>query len=304
MRTASIILGIALVAGCSDASDQNQHAQYQDPLNSPEPRESSASARAETTENLTVAPAAARTPQPSQSPQTPQPLPPPSPADKPDRARDPLVNSSDALLPDFVRLPDELLSAIQVRRMYANAIEVDPAFGSSVTADQIRTKLSDSRNMIERAVSSAKWLQGTLPTEPTLSEAELNSNVYLDLVQSRLQVNGRELLLTDAIRCWEKGDANGCAERLGASLRIAHFLLAQSDQRTRLRGQQVLIPAIFELAGRIRNGMLERSGGTIRSELARQVNKVDVPRLPQLINDDSRFANAIKQCKTALGSGD
>jgi hypothetical protein len=282
MRTAWIIIGVAALTGCSDSNSNNQQAQSEDPLNYEVQTTSSSQApRPGQSDSVT----------PSRSSPTPTRVPQSSSAD-----------SKGPLFPEFLRLPDSLQQALTARKPCADAIEIDPTAGSKVTADQVRAMLRENKNMIERVVSTAKWLEGSIPPEPEYSTAQLGANAQLDSPQSRLLVSARDLLLADAIRCWETGDADGCGARLDASLRIARFMLSQSDQRTQFRGELALIPTIYELSARIRRGLLGRLSSSIRSDLRHSISAIDTAHLPHP-SKDVNFDNAVKQCKAALGNG-
>jgi hypothetical protein len=161
----------------------------------------------------------------------------------------------DHLHPEFQRVPSEVLDVVQARRQYVGRFEVDPDWPLPATTEEIRRRLLDVQPRIGRMIAASERLEGTLPPAPQLSEEEISRDAHLETVRGRLVNNGRDVLLADAVRCWDDGDPTGCAERVAAALRIATYLLNQDDRQSRLRGAQVLVPAVLELKALTGNGL-------------------------------------------------
>lgn len=200
-----------------------------------------------------------------------------------------------APIPAFVPppLPQLLMDDLQYRRKHADHVEIESAFRLKVSADDLRWRLRQHQDLVERAIVCSRSLTGKLAPEP------LEAGAQADTAQTRLVAHGRDLLLADAIRCWESGQPNECAERIGASLRMGAYLAGHDDPATKARGQDVLNAAVLELAGRIEDGLARRVSLEAGAELNRLLRAIDQKAIPQPA-EGSAFGHALERSRSAL----
>ncbi len=182
--------------------------------------------------------------------------------------------------PEFVRLPDHLRDCLQARLARTDTLKVEPLLASTTSADEIRSLLELHQDLVLRTIEASKNLTGRLPPEAELSDAEINANKHLDQVQGRLLVCARDLLLADAVRCWERHEYANVGARYAASLRIGSYLASQTDQKSQFRGRQVLAAIVFDINTLLDKGFASNLTSGQRTELRDLLLRFDLSQWP------------------------
>lgn len=167
----------------------------------------------------------------------------------------------------FEPLPAALQEAVTFRDEAALQLAVDPSAPAKVTAAELARLLKEHHTRVILAMRASRQLTGPVPASQEYTEAQVRASEHLLGIHARV-LNVSRLLRADATRCWQEGDADGCAARLAACVRIAAVLLADQDASIKIRSTIVLASASFELAKFTDAGLANRMGDPAKTELA------------------------------------